>query len=62
MSAVFGQGRILRLTGFYYSRRKRASKLESKLRLELELELQLHSGEKSACGAAIGGMAAEYLS
>ena len=38
-------------------------KLELKLKpkLELELELQLHSGEKSACGTAIGGIVAEYF-
>lgn len=35
--------------------------LKLKLGLELELELKLHSGEKSACGTAIGGMAAEYF-
>ena len=35
--------------------------LKLKLRLELELELQLYSGEKSACGTAIGGMVAEYF-
>ena len=35
--------------------------LKLKLKLELELELQPHSGEKSACGTAIGGMVAEYF-